>query len=419
MTGHTTAKITSQHRLIYDKLIKNFGLERAAQYAEANQAAIGAYAEIVQEKTIDCNFEYKNAYVYTMRNADAIESEVNAARRLGIPADYVQQTNLPFQVKAAERFENQAQFHPLKFVSGILDGLTIYEDTKALTVEGHTVHTGHGRITAQNIIIATHYPFIIVPGYYPLRMHQERSYVIAVRGAPPVEGMYVDENMSGYSFRSYEDLLLLGGGGHRSGKNPDGGKYRQLAECARELYGRNINIPYGWSAQDCMPHDGVPFIGRFSSKTPYMYVATGFNKWGMTTSMVSSMILTDMILKNDNPWKDVFSPQRFKLAAAGPLLSDGAQMVVNLSAQLLHTPLNSTDSVVKGQGKIVRYKGAKHGVYKDEMGHIYAVKTKCPHMGCELKWNPDELSWDCPCHGSRFDIEGHLLNEPAQEDLKH
>jgi len=418
-TKNTTAKITSQHSLIYDKLIKEFGEAKARQYASANELAIKKYKEIIENERIKCDFEEKDAYLYTMDNVEALEKELEAATKLGIKAKLLENTELPFKVKAALKFYNQGQFNPLKFLEVITEDLTIYENTKALEIKEELVVTDKGMVAANVIVVATHYPIMNTPGYYFIRMHQERSYVIALENAQDVNGMYIGIDKWGYSFRNYKDLLLLGGGSHRTGKNEAGGKYEELRQVARELY-PNAKEKYHWSAQDCIPIDEIPYIGQYSTETPNVYVATGYKKWGMTSSMVAAMILSDMISGNKNDFAEIFSPTRFDMSASSKnLTQDVIETTKNFIAQKIHIPSEQVETVETGHGGIVEYNGEKVGVYKDNNGNIFTVTTKCPHLGCELQWNPDELSWDCPCHGSRFDYKGNWIESPAIRGLSH
>lgn len=422
-TKNTTAKITSQHRLIYNKLINNFGVEKANQYAVSNQLAIEKYAEIIKRKDIECEFERKPAYVYSLDNLKEIEEEVKATNKLGINSKFTDKTTLPFDIKGAIRFDNQAQFNPLKFIKSISSELKIYEHTIAKEINEDVIVTDRGNVRAKLIVVTTHFPFVNNPGYYFLRMYQQRSYVIALENTAPInttpinktliDGMYIDENEKGYSFRSYKDFILLGGAGHRTGKNEQGGCYEKLRTAAKEFYPSSIE-KYYWSAQDCMTLDGVPYIGHYSSSTPTLYVATGFNKWGMTNSMVSAMIISDMITGKNNDYMEIFSPQRFNItASAKNLLEDGVQAVSGMIIKKLEIPEKSSEHLQNGYGDIVECSGEKVGVYKNIDGEIFAVNIKCPHLGCQLEWNQDELSWDCPCHGSRFDYNGNLIDNPA------
>ena len=399
-TKNTTAKITSQHGLIYHNLIKNCGIERARGYARANEAAIQLYREIITKEGIACQFEELPSFLYSTEELreEELKREAHAARMLGIKAEYLEGeeiTELPFEVAGAVRFDHQAQFHPLMFIKEIARKLTIYEHTKVVEVDDYMVLTDRHVIVADNIIFATHYPFPIVPGYYFLRQHQSRSYALALEGERVpgnLKGMYFSIDRDGLSFRCAQGKLILGGSTHRTGKygakkitehgiEKDGFSY--LKHKATSCY-KDATITAKWAAQDCMPHDKIPFIGRFSTKMEHWYVATGFQKWGMTSAMVSAMIISDMISGRENPYVEVFSPQRF-LVKAGmkDFLIDVAESVCGLTK-----------------------------------GLFISREKKCRHMGCALVWNEDEGTWDCPCHGSRYTEGGNLIDNPAQMDIR-
>ena len=413
-TKNTTAKITCQHGLIYAALIKNFGEALARQYAAANQEAIGQYRQMIQDENISCQFEETNAFLYSEKDDAPLLQELAAAQKLGIDARMAAQTGLPFAVKGALCFPGQAQFEPLAFLKAVSSRLTIYENTRAENLSENTVITNRGRVRAKYIVFATHYPFLNAPGYYFMRMHQERSYVLALSGAQNVGGMYYSIDPGGYSFRNFQNLLFLGGQNHRTGENDAGGRYEGLRQAARRLFPEASEAAC-WSAQDCVTLDGVPYIGRFSKDMPHVYVATGFHKWGMTTSMAAATIIRNEICKKDNPHAKVFSPRRFDFSAsAKTMLEDGLKSVKGLAMGAFHIAPEALQNLPKGHGGIVNADGERAGVYKDDDGKIFVVRAKCPHLGCELSWNPDEKSWDCPCHGSRFDYMGNLIDNPAQ-----
>lgn len=372
VTRNTTAKLTCQHSLIYNKLLNKYGEEYARMYYDANNAALNEYRLLCQK--IPCDFEEKPSYVYSRVDRQAIEDELRAMEKLGIPAEFCDITPLPFTVSGALRLNSQAQFNPLRFAAGIAEGLNIYEHTRAKEFGKNTVITDSCQIKASKIIIATHFPIINKHGGYYLKMYQSRSYVIGVENAPDVGGMYVDETGDGLSFRNYGGALLIGGGAHRTGK--PGSAWAQ-SESAAQKYYPDSNIKYRWAAQDCMTLDSVPYIGRYGKNTPDLFVATGFNKWGMTSSMAAAMILIDMIQGKENPYSAVFSPSR---SVWHP------QLFINTGESLKNL--------------------------------LSVSKRRCPHLGCALKWNSAEHSWDCPCHGSRFSHNGELLDNPATDDLK-
>lgn len=370
ITQNTTAKITVQHGLIYDKLIREFGLEKAKLYYGANTAALEEYRRLCTD--IDCDFEEKDAFIYSIDNRRKIEKEADAYKKIGIEAKLTRDLPLPFPIAGALCVSRQAQFNPLKFLYHISKELRIYEDTKATRLAPNLVSTNRGRIRAKKIIVATHFPFINKHGGYFVKMYQHRSYVLALKDAPQAEGMYIDENQKGLSFRNYGDYLLLGGGSHRTGKK--GGSWRELEEFARKHYPNSKEV-CRFATQDCMTLDGVPYVGRYSPRTDGLYVASGFNKWGMTSAMVASMILRDEILGKSNKYAEVFSPSRSILRP-------------QLAANAFETAINLLTPTV----------------------------PRCPHLGCALKYNKSEHTWDCPCHGSRFTKDGQLIDNPATDD---
>ncbi len=372
VTKNTTAKITSQHGLIYHQLVRRWGVERARQYLAAQEEALERYRTLCRD--IDCGFEEKDAYVYALDSREKIDRELSALERLGAPKEFAGALPLPFPVAGAVRFPRQAQFHPLRFLAAISNGLHVYERTPVRQLAGTTAVTDRGRITARKIIVATHFPFLNKHGGYFLKLYQHRSYVIALENAPDLGGMYLDQVQGGMSFRNYQGLLLVGGGSHRTGKQ--GGNWREPREFAASRWPQAVER-YHWAAQDCMSLDGAPYIGPYSKSTQGLYVASGFNKWGMTSSMVAAMVLSDLVQGRENPFAQTFSPSRSMLRPQ--LALNGLEAAVSLM-----TP----------------------------------VTRRCPHMGCALKWNPQERSWDCPCHGSRFTAGGQLIDGPATGDLE-
>ena len=418
-TRGTTAKLTSQHGLIYRKLTQTMGSENARLYAAANEAALAEYRRVITENGIECDYEEQSAYVYG-GDAAALRDEAACAAELGLPASFTEKTGaLPFPAAGAVRFERQAQFHPLKFLQAAAEPLTIYENTPVREVEGNRLITDFGTVTAEKIVFACHYPFVNFPGLYFARMHQERSYVLALENAPPMDGMWIfaEGEENAFSFRMWNGLMLLGGGGHRCGENREGGQYELLRQKARAWFPNSREAAH-WSAQDCVTADDVPYIGAYAASRPDWYVATGFQKWGMTTSMVSAMVLRDLILGRENPYAAVFDPGRFGAETFCGAAEESSHAVKGLAKRFFQIPAETAKHLAPGHGGIVFLDGEKLGVYKDEDGTLYPVALRCPHLGCQLEWNPDEKSWDCPCHGSRFDRFGKLLSGPAQIDLK-
>jgi len=379
VTGNTTAKITAQHGLIYADLIQRFGPERARQHYDANTAALQCYRALSER--FPCDFEEKTAHVYSTDNRQTLEREAEAYRKLGIPGTIIESPPLPFPTAGALALEAQAQFHPLKLLYALAEGLEIYENTFVHKLAGRTAHTSGGKIRAKHIVLTTHYPLINIPGLYFLKLYQHRSYILALEGAPLPDGMYLDERETGLSFRTHGDLLFVGGGSHKTGK--PGGNWAELKTFVAKTYPQ-ARIKYHWATQDCMSLDKVPYIGRHRAGADNLYVAAGFNKWGMTGSMVAAELLTELIAhapvganSTRPPFEALYNPRRSILTR---------QLSSNLGAAVV--------------------------------GLLSPGGPRCAHMGCKLHKNPAENSWDCACHGSRFDQGGHLINNPAKRGLR-
>lgn len=367
VTPYTTAKITAQHGLIYNKLEKEFSLDFAKKYLIANESAINRYRELSQK--YECDFEEKPNFVYSLNDYNKLEKELYTLNKMDYIGEYVNNIPIPLSNAGAIKFDRQAQFNPLKLLSQLSENLNIYENTKVYEIDGNTALANGGRITAENIIVATHFPFLNRHGSYFLKMYQHRSYAVALENGEQLDGMYVDEADGGLSFRNYGDYLLLGGKGCRTGKACGGWK---ALEKFASLHYPDAKISYQWATQDCITLDGVPYIGKYSKFTNNLFVATGFNKWGMTSSMVAAKILADLVLGKENDYQDIFSPSR---------------------------------TILRSQLAINSFEAIKN---------LCTASTKrCTHLGCALKWNREEHTWDCPCHGSRYDEKGNILDNPA------
>lgn len=371
VSGNTTAKITALHGLIYDDLIQKMGFEVAEKYFRANQQAIEEFENMA--KGADCDFEKLPAYTYSLKDKEKVEREFSALQRLGANVEMKYKSPLPISFAAAVGMPDQAQFHPLKFIRHICKDLRIYENTRITEFTPKFARYDGGKIKAEKIIVATHFPILNKHGLYFLKLYQHRSYVLALENAQTLDGMYVDEAQKGLSFRNHENLLLLGGGGGRTGKPC--GNWEELKQFQAKYY-PGSEIKYQWATQDCMSLDKLPLIGQYSPNTPNLYVATGFNKWGMTSSMVAAMLLTDVITGVKNDFRDIFAPDRSIWKPQ--LFVNGFETLTNF---------------------------------------LYPTTRRCPHLGCALKWNKYEHTWDCSCHGSRFAPDGKVIDNPANGDL--
>lgn len=371
-TGNTTAKITAQHSLIYQKLFQWVGREGAAEYLWANQRALEEYRNLGKE--IDCGFEESPAFVYTLDQPQKLRGEQEALDRLRCPTVFHSCTELPFPVAGALEMPHQARFQPLEFIRAILPRINVRENTPVRRVDDRVAYTDRGIIRAKRVIFCTHFPFVDRRGCYFMKMYQDRSYVLALEGIKTIHGMYIDGSGHGLSLRRAGDLLLLGGGGHRTGKQ--GGGWEELRRAAQRFWPQGREVAH-WAAQDCITLDGIPYIGAYSPSEPNWYVATGFNKWGMTGSMVAALLLGELLAKGTANWGQIFDPAR-------PM-----------------RPLALTANI-----------------FSSALGLLTPSLHRCPHLGCALKWNPREHTWDCPCHGSRFADGGRLLNSPAAKNWK-
>ncbi|MGB9939845.1 FAD-dependent oxidoreductase [Methanosarcina sp.] len=409
VTGYTTAKITSQHNLIYSRLISQLGRGQAKQYAESNQEAIERIEYIVRSWGISCDFVRKPAYVYagSEDSAQKILDEVLAARSLGLPAWFEDNLPLPFETYGSVRFNNQAQFHPRKYLCALSreiegDGCHIFEKTRALGIEGGepvVVKTDRGTVRAGDVIQATHFPIVDKPGELFKRLSQSMSYVLGmhIEEAFP-DGMFINAEEPVRSLRSQPaeggELIIAVGEGHPTGHGGSAHEhYRQLEDWARSIY--NVqSIDYHWLTEDVMPDDGVPLIGRLTPDSGHSYLATGFRKWGMTTGTAAAIILTDTILGKDNPWTEVYDPSRSEPVSRFIVRED-------------------LPKIEPGQGTLIEKGEDKVAVYRDQQGALYTLNPACRHMGCVVFWNDAEKTWDCPCHGSRYNARGEVIKSPA------
>lgn len=461
-TGNTTGKITSQHGLFYDYLIKSVGKEKAKQYLDANEQAINNIEKIINDENIECDFERVDNYVFTQDKnyLQKIKDEVEAVNSLGFNAEFVTKINVPIKIKennvisetkkeligekgdnnsilkpvlGAIKFPNQAQFNSYKYIIGLANRIEenkgeIYEYSKVTQIKEqdneYIIETDNAKVRAKYVVIASHYPIINFPGFYFMKMYQETSYLIAIDTEQELfDGMYINVEEPSISLRTAiyngKRILIVGGMSHKTGGKIDlKQSYEKLEKIAKSLY-PDSKILFRWNTEDCISLDKIPYIGEFSSMMPNIYVGTGYKKWGMTSSNIAANIITDEILGKENKYKEVFNSKRLKPIKNYKELGN---MLKEVSYSLIINKLRKEDEIIKninnGEGGVVEIEGQKVGIYKDKDGNIYAVKPYCTHLGCELSWNNLAHTWDCPCHGSRFDYEGKNLYDPAIKDLE-
>ncbi|SDN99987.1 FAD-dependent oxidoreductase [Alkalicoccus daliensis] len=435
-SGYTTAKISSQHGLKYSSLIDTFGEQEARLYYDANEDAIAWMERMCKKLAIDCNFERQASYVYaeTQEGAENINKEVEAYRRLELDGRLSEETELPFPVESAIMMHDQAQFHPLRFLSKLLrylevENTPVYENTKAVDIKRgkrpQVLMENGNVITADHVVMATHYPFKDLQALFAARLHVERSYAVAFRieGKIP-QGMYLNAESPKRSIRNAVDpdgnrLLLIGGEGHTSGQKDDTlQNYEALRQFGLEHF-KVKDIPYRWSAQDLMTLDGMPYIGPVTPGKEDIFTAAGFGKWGMAMGVGAATIIADHISGKNNPYTKLFTPSRFTPSqdiknAVKENMSVARSYV---KGKMDRKSRNKLEDLANGEGAVVNFDGNRAGAYKNEHGEITIVDTTCTHMGCELSWNNGETSWDCPCHGSRFDVDGTVLEGPAVKPL--
>ena len=433
VTGYTTAKVTSAHSLIYSKLMDTAGPKSAQAYADANQWGVQWVAGVAESLKIDCDLSRRAMLLYgeTEDERNQLQAELDACRNVGLPVNWTDEVALPIKTVGAVRYEDQVQFHPRKFVLGLAEKLAnfggkIYEQTRALEVkEGEPceVVTDHGTIRSRWIVVASHFP-IYDPAMYLARLAQYRDYAVAaqVRG-PLAEDMSIGVSEQAMSFRTqpYHDgeLLVVSGETHKTGQEPDTRKrYESLENYVREHFDV-IDIPYRWSTQDNSTPDSMPYIGRISPRAKYCLVTTGYNAWGMSTAAFSGSILADLISGRENEWADAFDPNRFKgFESLKATVKENVNAVKHLVGdKFSDAEKMRPEDLQPGQGAILKVEDDKVAVCRDSQGQIHAVSPICTHIGCDIAWNPAEESWDCPCHGSRFSMDGHVIQGPAVKDL--
>jgi glycine/D-amino acid oxidase-like deaminating enzyme len=433
VTGYTTAKLTSGHTLAYSAISGMFGVDAARLYAEANEAAIAHVRETAERRNISCDLERRSNYVYaeSRDEVDQIRTEVKAARDAGLDAAFVTDTPLPFPVAGAVRQDQQAQFHPRKYLIPLAesipgDGSCVFQETRALGVEDGEpcrVRTSRGEVIARDVVIATHLP-VLDRGLFFAKTMPKRSYVlgIPIDAAAAPDGMFISTETPIHSLRHTpldgRRLLLIGGEGHKAGQEVDTRRrYAALEEWARKRFDLGA-VEYRWSTHDNYSADRVPYVGKLGRRSQHVYVATGFSGWGMTNGTAAAIILCDAILGRSNPWAEVYDSTRLPpLRAAPRLAKENANAGLRWFRDRLPRAARSLDELATGEGAVVKVNGEGAAVYRDEDGTLVALSAVCTHLGCIVGWNTAEKTWDCPCHGSRFDRHGRVIQGPAVQDL--
>lgn len=428
-------KITSQHGLFYDYLISSYNNGFAKDYLDINELAIRNIKSIIDDEKINCDFEYQNNYVYTTDKSEVVtlKKEVDQVNSLGFSdCEFVTKTGLPFEVEGAVCFKNQAQFNPLKYIYGLCNCIIsnngeIYSNTTVYDVKGegdlYFTYAKDNIIKSKYVIVATHYPFINAPGFYFTKMYQSTSYVIGVDTKKTLfNGMYISASNPIFSYRTAlykgKKILLIGGGDHQTGKPTSYQDSYGLLENEAKKYYPNCEILFKWNTRDCISLDKIPYIGEYSNILPNMYVGTGFKKWGMTSSNVAANIIVDKICGKQNKYEYLFTSTRIKPVKN---FDEMKNLLINSTNSLVLDKFKRAnmnfDEIKNNSGSVIEINNKKIGIYKDIDGNIYAVNPICTHLGCLLSWNDVDKTWDCPCHGSRFNFKGENIYDPAFKNL--
>lgn len=418
VTRRTTAHIEAMQGIKYSE-IRKYSEKSASLFFKSQNDAVSEFENLVLKHRIECSFKREDSYLFsTSENTKQLKKEFEALITAGADVEYIENPSIPVaKATAAIKLKNQASFEPIKFLNALPAEFEIFENTKVKDIDfdNKILYTTHGEIVANKIVIATNFSIVNVPGWFFLRMYKSQSYCVALDNAPDIGGMYTHEAANGMTFRNYNDYLIVGGLDHRSGR-PDCGadKYDRLIEKGQKI--AKGEVVGKWSTNDCVTSDLIPYIGYLSKSSKDVFVITGFNKWGMTNAMVASKLITDMIVGEKNPYQKLFSPQR-EMRGGLFYLKNTLCTVKNLVFKPLCPPLKCYKSLKNGQGKVVFYKFRKKAVYRDIEGKFHVISPYCAHLGCQVKFNPTDLTWDCPCHGSRFDIDGNIISCPTVEPL--
>ena len=429
VTGCTTAKVTALQQTVLSQLRNRHAAESVAAYAEASALAVEAVAKLAEEEGIECGLERRTAFTYAAEadERSAIEQECRAALQAGLPVQLSDEIDLPYRTHGAVQLANQIQLHPVRYLQGLAraaqeGGAKIFERSAALAVEAGDrcrVKTASGTIAADRVVVATHYPLLDRSLFFA-RLESQRSYCIAAKVKGPLpQGMSISAGSTSRSLRSFDDLLILGGEGHPTGDhkaNPE--RFRRLEQFASQHWGLT-EVSHRWSAQDPSAWDLLPVIGAYHPRTSRLFVASGFHKWGLSSGTFAAQIISDQIGGRESPWAEHFNPSRLGLGGIPKLAQMNAKVAVDFAGDRVKPALSADVAAVpRGEARVLRDGLGKTGVFRAESGEVHAVSLRCTHLGCLVRFNSAERSWDCPCHGSRFDVDGTVLEGPATRPLE-
>jgi glycine/D-amino acid oxidase-like deaminating enzyme/nitrite reductase/ring-hydroxylating ferredoxin subunit len=426
-TGANTAKVTALQGTVYSTIAGRHGAAAMADYAQGSTAAVEQVVALARQEAIECDLERADAFTYAAGPGErrAVEAEARAAAAAGLPVDEVA-PDVPFATAGAVRLRDQVAFHPVRYARGLGaavsgDGCAVIEGVRALSVAERSpclVRTTAGTLRADRVVVATHYPFLD-RGLFFARLEVQRSYCIAARVRGPLpRGMLINAGSPTRSIRAYGDRLIMGGEGHAAGSEDARPERFAALEAFARRHWDVAEVTHRWSAQDPVPHDRLPLIGPYQPGSTRLFVATGFMKWGLTGGTLAGMLLADRLAGRENAWAERFDPTRLSLRSAPTLAKVNAKAGVHFAGDRLRpAEAGSAADVPAGEARVVRDGLGKTGVYRDDAGAVHAVSLRCTHLGCLLRFNAAERSWDCPCHGSRFGVDGRVLEGPATQPL--
>ncbi|SER60497.1 Glycine/D-amino acid oxidase [Lentzea xinjiangensis] len=422
VSGNNTAKVTALQSTVYSQIRRKHGLAAATDYATASQAAVNEVAAIAARENIDCDLRRSPAvtYAYTEGEVSDVDHELITARQVGLPVRGNTDVDLPFEVHAAVRLDDQIALHPVKYLRGIAaavegDGCRIHENSRVLDVSGNRVSTEDGHVDAEKIVIATHYP-TLDRGLYFARLELTRAYCIAARVKNPAQALAISTGSPSWSISAHEDKLVLAGQSHATGK-PAVEPFRRLEDFARKHW-QVEEITHRWSAQDPTSYDHLPMIGSYTPGNTTLYTATGYMKWGLTSGTFAASLLADLVTGKPHELAERFSPHRLSLKSLPDLVKKNAEVAVQMVGdRIIPADATSSETLPRGHAHVIRDGLGRTGVYRDDDGQLHGVSMRCTHLGCFVRFNAAERSWDCPCHGSRFDVDGTVLEGPATRPL--
>jgi glycine/D-amino acid oxidase-like deaminating enzyme/nitrite reductase/ring-hydroxylating ferredoxin subunit len=435
VTAGSTAILTYAQDIIYNPLIKKHGTRVAKKYLEDTKQAISDIAEIIKTNNVDCELESIDFVLFTTKllGSCALKKERKAYAKLWQDVEELTRTQLPYKTKRALRFKNNYQFNPLKLCNWLAGYITkkgghIFENTHVSEAPAdNTLRVNNHAIRAKNFIVATHFPYINAPGFYWLKMYQDQNYAMAFRPSRAYSDLvkntsYESIDETGFEYRKVGDMILVDGVSVRTGQKPYRSKYRIIEKHLGKHFGEYKEVAR-FCAQDCITMDKLPYAGLYSHFADNVFVVTGFNKWGMTNSYITAQTVCDMILgklhSNASVSDNIYSPQRVALFVnLIEAVSNVATIAASFANNILNVDAKKFQRIKPGQGAVMKYRGQRVGASRDDDGTVHLISAICPHMGCNLKWNKDERTFDCPCHGSRFDTHGNIINNPSTKNAE-